>query len=134
MQQNDALVSLNSRLVAMGMRARKRRVGVQPLPREIVRRERRVFAMRSPDNREDGRGILTKGRSRAKLLVEPLLPCGRRGRKRLPARLFPNLGENPLARHPAGARPPKSIIATLAPSSMAQPRALKTSPVTQVLS
>ena len=84
----------------MGMRARKRRVGVQPLPREIVRRERRVFAMRSPDNREDGRGILTKGRSRAKLLVEPLLPCGRRGRKRLPARLFPNLGENPLARHP----------------------------------
>ena len=100
MQQNDALVSLNGRLVAMGMRARKRRVGVQPLPREIVPRERRVFAMRSPGNREDGRGILAKGHSRAKLLVEPLLPCGRRGRKRILARLFPDLGENPLARHP----------------------------------
>ncbi len=100
MQQNDALVSLNGRLVAVGMRTRKRRVGVQPLPREIARRERRVFAMRSPGNREDGRGIVAKRRSRAK----------------------------------AGARPPKSTIATLAPSSMAQPRASKTSPVTQVLS
>ena len=134
MQQHDALVSLNGRLVAMGMRARKRRVGVQPLPREIVRRERRVFAMLSPDNREDGRGILTKGRSRAKLLVEPLLPCGAEAARGSSPVSSPTSARTRSLATRAGARPPKSIIATLAPSSMAQPRASKTSPVTQVLS
>ena len=127
MQQNDALVSLNSRLVAMGMRARKRRVGVQPLPREIVRRERRVFAMRSPDNREDGRGILAKGRSRSS-------PVGAEAARGSPPVSSPTSARTRSLATRAGARPPKSIIATLAPSSMAQPRALKTSPVTQVLS
>ncbi|MFR5827812.1 MAG: hypothetical protein ACLUE1_01410 [Adlercreutzia equolifaciens] len=131
MQQNDALVSLNGRLVAWGC-APESDGGVQP-PAQKLCGASRVFAMRSPDNREDGRGILT-GRSRAKL-PSPPLPCGRRGRKRLLCPSLPRLSARTrsLAIR-AGARPPKSTIATLAPSSMAQPRASKTSPVTQVLS
>ena len=111
MQQNDALVSLNGRLVAMGMRARKRRVGVQPLPREIVRR--RAPGLRhalAADNREDGRGNVRRrrGGSRAQLLVEPAPPLWAprpaRAPSPSPVSSSRNLGENPLCSPPGQAR------------------------------